>query len=66
HHIYVHEAGYTVRGSPPKVIIERPGREPLRVGPPASMNDNNGPHRGPFPLLMDNVALWDRWRGAAR
>ncbi|HLF70195.1 MAG TPA: HNH endonuclease signature motif containing protein [Actinomycetota bacterium] len=34
HHIYVHEAGYKIRGSPPKVTIERPGREPLGVGPP--------------------------------
>lgn len=34
HHFLVHEGGYTLRGDPPKVWVERPGRPPLKVGPP--------------------------------
>lgn len=34
HHHLVHEGKYEVRGSPPKIWIERPGREALKVGPP--------------------------------
>ncbi|HVE76701.1 MAG TPA: DUF222 domain-containing protein [Actinomycetota bacterium] len=38
HHYMVHEGGYTVSGEPPKTWIERPGKTPIKVGPPIFVN----------------------------
>ena len=41
HHYMVHEGGFTVNGDPPKTWIARPGKAPIRVGPPIFVNNRS-------------------------
>lgn len=39
HHYMVHEGGYEIRGSPPKIWVEHPTLPPMKVGPPPMSRD---------------------------
>ena len=37
HHHFVHEGGYSIRGDPPKIWVEKPGHRPIKNGPPNAL-----------------------------